>query len=138
LKAIREKGNWQVAAVVPKDSVGILDLFSYDVRFFTEIERFDRHLEKLHRGREDGRIHYVTVCSPNYLHDAHCRMAMRVGADVICEKLLVVNPWNLDALQEIEQETGRRVITILQLRVHPALLELKAKMDQEAPGALTM
>jgi UDP-N-acetyl-2-amino-2-deoxyglucuronate dehydrogenase len=134
LKAIRDTGNRLIAAADPKDSVGLLDQFSYEVRFFTEIERFDRHLEKLHRGPEEGHIHYVTVCSPNYLHDAHCRLAMRVGADVICEKPLVVNPWNRDALEEIEVETGCRVNTILQLRVHPALLKLKAQMDQEGPG----
>ncbi len=132
LKAIRDTGNRLVAAVDPKDSVGILDQFSYDVRFFTEIERFDRHLEKLRRGPEDGHIHYVSVCSPNYLHDAHCRLAMRIGADVICEKPLVVNPWNLDALQEIETETGRKINTILQLRVHPELLKLKARLEQKS------
>jgi UDP-N-acetyl-2-amino-2-deoxyglucuronate dehydrogenase len=131
LKAIRDTGNRLVAAVDPKDSVGILDQFSFDVRFFTEIERFDRHLEKLRRGPEEGRIHFVSICSPNYLHDAHCRLAMRVGADVICEKPLVVNPWNLDALHEIEVETGRKINTILQLRVHPELIKLKARLDQE-------
>jgi UDP-N-acetyl-2-amino-2-deoxyglucuronate dehydrogenase len=131
LKAIRDTGNRLVAAVDPKDSVGLLDQFSFDVRFFTEIERFDRHLEKLRRGPESDRIQYVSICSPNYLHDAHCRLAMRVGADVICEKPLVINPWNLDSLQEIEAETHRKVNTILQLRVHPALLKLKAQLDQE-------
>jgi len=135
LRAIRDTGNHLVAAVDPKDSVGLLDQFSYDVRFFTEIERFDRHLEKLRRGPAQGHIHYVSVCSPNYLHDAHCRLAMRVGADVICEKPLVINPWNLDALQEIESETGCRVNTILQLRVHPELIKLKAQMDEEGAGA---
>ena len=131
LKAIRDTNNRLVAAVDPKDSVGLLDQFSYDVRFFTEVERFDRHLEKLRRGPDEGRIHYISVCSPNYLHDAHCRLAMRVGADVICEKPLVINPWNLDALQEIETETGRKVNTVLQLRVHPELLKLKARLEQE-------
>jgi len=135
LKAIRDTGNRLVAAVDPKDSVGLLDQFSYDVRFFTEIERFDRHLEKLRRGPQEEHIHYVSVCSPNYLHDAHCRLAMRVGADVICEKPLAINPWNLDALQEIEVETGCRVNAILQLRVHPELLKLKAKLDQEGSGS---
>jgi UDP-N-acetyl-2-amino-2-deoxyglucuronate dehydrogenase len=132
-KAIRDTGNRLVAAVDPKDSVGILDQYSFDVRFFTEIERFDRHLEKLRRTSEEERVHYITICSPNYLHDAHCSMAMRVGADVICEKPLVVNPWNLDALQELESETGHRINTILQLRVHPELLKLKARLDQENP-----
>ena len=102
LRAIRDTGNCLVAAVDPKDSVGLLDQFSYDVRFFTEIERFDRHLEKLRRTSEQERVHYVSICSPNYLHDAHCRLALRVSADVICEKPLVINPWNLDALQEID------------------------------------
>lgn len=125
LRAIRDTGNRLIAAVDPKDSVGILDQYSYDVKFFTEIERFDRHLEKLRRGPEAERIHFVSVCSPNYLHDAHCRLAMRSGADVICEKPLVINPWNLDALEEIEAESGRRVNTILQLRVHPSLMQLR-------------
>jgi UDP-N-acetyl-2-amino-2-deoxyglucuronate dehydrogenase len=131
LKAIRDTGNRLVAATDPKDSVGLLDQFSFDVKFFTEIERFDRHIEKLHRASEEERVRYITVCSPNYLHDAHCRLAMRVGADVICEKPLVINPWNLESLQEIEAETGRKVNTILQLRVHPELLKLKARLDQE-------
>ncbi len=129
LKAIRDTGNRLVAAVDPKDSVGLLDQFSFDVKFFTEIERFDRHLEKLRRASEEERVHYVSICSPNYLHDAHCRLAMRVGADVICEKPLVINPWNLDALQEIESETGRKVNTVLQLRVHPELLKIKEQIE---------
>jgi UDP-N-acetyl-2-amino-2-deoxyglucuronate dehydrogenase len=131
LRAVRDTGNHLVAAVDPKDSVGILDQFGYDVSFFTEIERFDRHLEKLRRGPEDNRIHYVSVCSPNYLHDAHCRLAMRVGADVICEKPLVINPWNLDSLEEIEKETGRKVNTVLQLRVHPELLKLRESLQAD-------
>ncbi|MFN3491053.1 MAG: Gfo/Idh/MocA family oxidoreductase, partial [Anaerolineales bacterium] len=105
LQAIRDTGNQLLAAVDPKDSVGILDKYFYDVQFFTEIERFDRHLEKLRRKSETERIHFVSVCSPNYLHDAHCRLALRVRADVICEKPLVINPWNFDALQELENET---------------------------------
>ncbi|MEZ0394874.1 MAG: Gfo/Idh/MocA family oxidoreductase [Anaerolineales bacterium] len=133
LRAIRDTGNRLVAAVDPKDSVGILDQFGFDIHFFTEIERFDRHLEKLRRGPAENRVHYVSICSPNYLHDAHCRLALRVGADVICEKPLVINPWNLDALAELEAETGRRINTVLQLRVHPALLALKAKLEQN-PG----
>jgi UDP-N-acetyl-2-amino-2-deoxyglucuronate dehydrogenase len=131
LKAIRDTNNRIVAATDPKDSVGILDQYSFDVRYFPEIERFDRHLEKLRHGPEENRVHYVTVCSPNYLHDSHCRLAMRVGADVICEKPLVVNPWNLDALQEIEAETGRKINTILQLRVHPSLVSLKEKISEQ-------
>jgi len=135
LKAIRDTGNRLVAAVDPHDSVGLLDQYSFDVRFFTEIERFDRHLEKLRRGPEDNRVHFVSVCSPNYLHDAHCRLALRVGANVICEKPLVVNPWNLDPLKELEEETGKRIYNILQLRVHPKLLELKKKLEQESHNA---
>lgn len=134
LKAIRDTGNNLIAAADPKDSVGILDQFGYDVSFFTEIERFDRHLEKLRRGPEEDRVHYISVCSPNYLHDAHCRLAMRVGADVICEKPLVINPWNLDSLEEIEAETGRKVNTVLQLRVHPELLKLKQALQDDARG----
>lgn len=128
LRAIRDTGNRLAAAVDPKDSVGILDQYSYEVRFFTEIERFDRHLEKLRRGPEDQRVHYVSIMSPNYLHDAHCRLALRVEADAICEKPLVINPWNLDQLAAIEAETGRRIFTVLQLRVHPALLRLKESL----------
>jgi UDP-N-acetyl-2-amino-2-deoxyglucuronate dehydrogenase len=131
LRAIRDTGNQLVAAVDPKDSVGLLDQYSFDVRFFTEIERFDRHLEKLRRGPEEGHIHYVSICSPNYLHDAHCRLALRVGADAICEKPLVINPWNLDALEELESETNRRVHTILQLRVHPSLIQLRESLQKQ-------
>ena len=134
LRAVRDTGNHLVAAVDPKDSVGILDQFGYDVSFFTEIERFDRHLEKLRRGPEENRIHYISVCSPNYLHDAHCRLAMRVGADVICEKPLVINPWNLDSLEEIEAETGCKVNTVLQLRVHPELLKLRQELQSDKSG----
>jgi UDP-N-acetyl-2-amino-2-deoxyglucuronate dehydrogenase len=136
LKAIRYTGNRLVAAADPKDSVGLLDQYWFDVKFFTEIERFDRHLEKLRRASEQEQVKYVTICSPNYLHDAHCRLAMRVGADVICEKPLVINPWNLEPLQEIEAETGRKINTILQLRVHPELLKLKARLDQEGSDAV--
>lgn len=130
LKAIRDTGNHLVAAIDPKDSVGILDQFGFDVKFFTEIERFDRHLEKLRHVPHENRVQYVTICSPNYLHDAHCRLALRAGADVICEKPLVINPWNLDNLAEIEAETGHRINTILQLRVHPGLIKLKQSLEQ--------
>ncbi len=130
LRAIRDTGNQLVAAVDPKDSVGLLDQYSFDVKFFTEIERFDRHLEKLRRGPEENRIHYVTVCSPNYLHDSHCRLGLRAGADVICEKPLVINPWNFDALEELEAETKHRIHTILQLRLHPALIKLRESLQQ--------
>jgi UDP-N-acetyl-2-amino-2-deoxyglucuronate dehydrogenase len=134
LRAIRDTNNHLIAAVDPKDSVGILDQFGYNVSFFTEIERFDRHLEKLRRGPEENRIQYISVCSPNYLHDAHCRLAMRVGADVICEKPLVINPWNLDSLAEIEAETGRKVNNVLQLRLHPALLKLRETLQADKSG----
>jgi UDP-N-acetyl-2-amino-2-deoxyglucuronate dehydrogenase len=129
LTAIRDTGNRLVAATDPHDSVGILDQFSFDVRFFPEIERFDRHLDKLRRGPEENRVHYVSICSPNYLHDAHVRLALRNGAGVICEKPLVINPWNLDPLQELERETGKAISTVLQLRVHPALIALKSRLD---------
>ncbi len=128
LKAIQDTQNRLVAATDPHDAVGILDRFAFDCRFFTEFERFDRHLEKLRRGPEEARVHYVSVCSPNYLHDAHMRLSLRVGAHVICEKPLVINPWNLDALEELEQETGCRVWTILQLRVHPQLMALRERL----------
>ncbi len=131
LRAIRDTGNRLVAAVDPRDSVGILDQYSFDVRFFTEIERFDRHLEKLRRGPQAEHVQYVSILSPNYLHDAHCRLALRVGANAICEKPLVINPWNLDQLAAIEEETGGHINTILQLRVHPALLKLKANLESE-------
>jgi UDP-N-acetyl-2-amino-2-deoxyglucuronate dehydrogenase len=129
LRAIRDTGNQLVAAVDLKDSVGVLDQYSFDVKFFTEIERFDRHLEKLRRGPEQDHVHYVSVCSPNYLHDAHCRLALRVRADVICEKPLVINPWNFDALEELEAETKHRIHTVLQLRVHPELIKLKESLQ---------
>lgn len=132
LRAIRDTGNQLVAAVDPKDSVGILDQYSFDVKFFTEIERFDRHLEKLRRGPQEGRIHYVSICSPNYLHDSHCRLGLRAGAEVICEKPLVINPWNFDALEELEVETKHHIHTILQLRVHPELIKLRESLQQSS------
>jgi len=127
LKAIKNTGSQLVAALDPNDSVGILDSYFFDADFFTEFERFDRHLEKLKRLGEGKKIDYLSICSPNYLHDAHIRMALRIGADAICEKPLVLNPWNIDALQEIEQESGSKVYTILQLRVHDAIKKLKEK-----------
>jgi UDP-N-acetyl-2-amino-2-deoxyglucuronate dehydrogenase len=133
LQAIRDTGNRLVAAVDPHDSVGQIDAYFPDASFFTEFERFDRHLEKLRRGPDAERVHYVSVCAPNHLHDAHIRLALRVGADAICEKPLVLNPWNLDALEEVEQEHGQRVYTILQLRVHPALAALRERLLAE-PG----
>lgn len=134
LRAIRDTGHNLVAAVDPHDSAGILDQYFADVRFFTEFERFDRHLEKLRRQSGGNEVHYMTICSPNYLHDAHCRLALRIGADAICEKPVVLNPWNIDALQELEHESGNKIYTILQLRVHPALLELKEKLDSDKSG----
>ena len=127
LQAIRDTGHQLVAAVDVHDSVGVVDAFFPDAAFFTEYERFDRHLEMLRRG--GGGVDVVSVCSPNHLHDAHIRLALRVGADAICEKPLVLSPWNLDQLAELEREHGQRVWTILQLRVHPALVALKAAID---------
>lgn len=131
LKAILDTGNRLVAAVDPHDSVGIIDSYFPDAAFFTEVERFDRHLEKIRRENNGEAVDYLTICSPNHLHDAHIRLAMRVGADAICEKPLVLNPWNLDILQELEEEYGHRVWTILQLRVHPSLIALKEKLENE-------
>lgn len=127
MKAIKDTGNDLVAAVDTNDSVGIIDSYFPQAAFFTEFERFDRHLEKLKRN--DTAVDYVSICSPNYLHDAHMRFGMRYGADVICEKPIVLNPWNMDALQEIEQETGKNVYTILQLRLHDSIVKLKQKVD---------
>lgn len=135
LKAIKETGNKLVAALDVNDSVGILDRFFPDVPFFTEFERFDRYAEKLRRQNGANRIDYVSVCSPNYLHDAHIRFALRIGAHAICEKPLVLSPWNLDALQELEQEYGRTVSTILQLRVHPALIALRDNLATNVTAA---
>lgn len=132
LKAITETGNRIVAALDPHDAVGLLDRYSFDTRFFTEFERFDRHLEKLRRLGPDHRIDYLSICAPNYLHDAHARLALRLGAAAICEKPLVINPRNLDALEELERETGGRVYTVLQLRLHPALLALKESLARSA------
>jgi UDP-N-acetyl-2-amino-2-deoxyglucuronate dehydrogenase len=130
MKAIRETGNDLVAAMDRFDSVGVMDSYFPNADFFVEFERFDRHLEKLKRqGRQ---VDYVGICSPNYLHDAHIRFGLRYGADVICEKPLVLNPWNIDALQELEKETNNRVNCILQLRLHPAIIALKKKIE-EAP-----
>ena len=125
MSAIRAIGGDLVVAYDPNDSVGIIDSHFPQADFFTEFERFDRHIDKLRRRGES--IDYVSICSPNYLHDAHCRFALRAGADAICEKPLVLNPWNIDGLAEIEADTGRKVSTILQLRLHPAIKALKAK-----------
>lgn len=121
LKAIRDTGQTLVAACDPSESVGVLDRYFFDARYFSEFERFDRHVDKLRRRGECDRVHYVSVCSPNYLHDAHVRFALRVGAHAICEKPLVINPWNLEPLADLEAEFGRKVHTVLQLRLHPVL-----------------
>lgn len=137
LRAIRDTGNQLVAACDPRDSVGILDSFFPDAHFFTEFERFDRHVDKLRRRGAEQRIEWFSICSPNYLHDAHVRFALRSGANVVCEKPLVLNPWNLDGLRDLERETGGRVCCVLQLRLHPVLAALResirasARLDRE-------
>ena len=137
LRAIHETGNQLVAAVDPHDCVGALDNFFPHSRFFTEIERFDRYLEKCRRGPEEGRVNYVSVCSPNYLHDAHVRLALRVKAHAICEKPLVISPWNLDALEGLESEHGCRVYSVLQLRLIDSLQSLKKEIEAQAPKEKT-
>ena len=127
MRAIKDTANDLVAAMDPNDSVGVIDSYFPDADFFTEFERFDRHVDKL---RRKGRgVDYVSICSPNYLHDAHIRFALRNQAHAICEKPTVLNPWNLDALQEIELETGCQVYSIHQLRLHPAIAALKQRID---------
>lgn len=124
--AIRETGNDLVAVMDPNDSVGIIDSYFPDAQFFTEFERFDRHVDK--RRRAGQGLHYVSIASPNYLHDSHMRFALRSAADAICEKPLVLNPWNIDGLKEIETDTGRKINTILQLRLHPSIIALREKV----------
>lgn len=126
MQAIKDTGNVLVAALDKFDSVGILDTYFPEADFFTEFERYDRHIEKLRR--EGKGIDYLSICTPNYLHDAHIRFGLRNHADVICEKPLVLNPWNVDALAEIEKETGNKVYSILQLRLHPAIIALRQKI----------
>lgn len=126
MQAIRDTQNDLVAAMDTNDSVGIIDSYFPNAAFFTEFERFDRHLEKLKRAGK--KVDYVSICSPNYLHDAHIRFGLRYGADVICEKPIVLNPWNIDALEELEKETGNHVYNILQLRLHPSIIALKEKV----------
>jgi len=128
LKAIKDTNNNLVAAYDRFDSVGIMDSYFPDADFFVEFERFDRHLEKLNQ-EKNVKLDYVSICTPNYLHDSHIRMALRRGADAICEKPLVLNPWNIDALSNVEKETGQKVYNILQLRVHKSIIELKKKID---------
>ncbi len=132
LKAIKETGNTLVAALDPNDSVGIIDSYFPEADFFTESERFDRHLDKLHRAGQS--VDFVSICSPNYLHDAHIRMALRNGAHAICEKPIVLNPSNIDGLAAIEAECGRRVHTILQLRHHPAIMALREQYVAKHDG----
>jgi UDP-N-acetyl-2-amino-2-deoxyglucuronate dehydrogenase len=132
MRAIKDTNNNLLAALDKHDSVGILDSYFPKADFFTEFERFDRHVEKLKR--QGIPTDYVSVCSPNYLHDSHIRFGLRVGANVICEKPVVLNPWNVDALMEIEKETGGQIFTILQLRLHPAIIALKEKIDALPEG----
>lgn len=131
LKAIKDTGNNLLASLDKFDSVGILDSYFPKSDFFVEFERFDRHFDKLKR--TGTKIDYVSICSPNYLHDSHIRFALRHQADAICEKPIVLNPWNIDALQEIERETGRKIYTVLQLRLHPKIIELREKI-KNSPG----
>lgn len=126
LQAIKETRNNLVAALDKSDTVGIMDSYFPNADFFTEFERFDRHLDKLKR--KGTKIDYVSICTPNYLHDSHIRFALRHGADAICEKPLVLNPWNVDALDEIQKETGKKINTILQLRLHPSIIALREKV----------
>lgn len=132
MAAIQELGHELVAILDPHDAVGVIDRFAPDADYFREFERFDRHVDKL---RREGRaLDYMSVCSPNYLHDSHIRFALRAGLDVICEKPTVLNPWNLDALEAIERETGRRVNTILQLRLHPNVAALRDRLAGAPEG----
>lgn len=129
MMAIRDTGNDLVAAMDVNDSVGIIDSYFPNAFFFREFERFDRHIDKLRRDSAIGSaVDYVAICSPNYLHDAHMRFGLRSGADVICEKPLVLNPWNIDGLGEIERDTGHKIHTILQLRLHPSIIALKERI----------
>jgi UDP-N-acetyl-2-amino-2-deoxyglucuronate dehydrogenase len=127
--AIKDTGNQLTAVLDKSDSVGIIDRYFPEAAFFTESERFDRHLYRCFREHSNSKIDYISICSPNYLHDAHIRMALRNGAHAICEKPIVLNPWNLEGLEKIEKETGNIIYHILQLRLHPAVIELKKQMD---------
>jgi UDP-N-acetyl-2-amino-2-deoxyglucuronate dehydrogenase len=129
MKAIKDTGNILITALDKYDGVGIIDSFFPEADFFTESERFDRHLDKLRR-KNEKKIDFVSICSPNYLHDAHIRLALRNDAHAICEKPLVLNPWNVEALKEIEKESGKHIFTILQLRLHPAIIALKRKIEE--------
>lgn len=129
MRAIKETNNNLIAALDKFDSVGIIDSYFPNADFFTEFEIFDRHVSKL-RFEKGQQLDYVSICTPNYLHDSHIRFALRQGADAICEKPLVLNPWNIDALSKIESETGKKIYNILQLRVHPSIIQLKKKIDE--------
>lgn len=131
MQAIKATGNELVAALDVNDSVGIIDSHFPEADFFTEFERFDRHIDKLRRARDSKKIDYVSICSPNYLHDSHMRFGLRSEADVICEKPLVLNPWNIDGLLDIERDTGHKINTILQLRVHPSIIALQEKVQKQ-------
>jgi UDP-N-acetyl-2-amino-2-deoxyglucuronate dehydrogenase len=134
LRAIKETGNRLVAALDKFDSVGIMDSYFPNASFFVEFERFDRHIEKLHR--QNHAIDYLSICSPNYLHDSHIRFGLRHGATVICEKPLVLNPWNIEALNQLQNETGKKVYNILQLRLHPDIIQLKKKVSEADPAKI--
>ena len=134
MKAIKETGNNLLAAFDKNDSVGIIDSYFPNSDFFVEFERFDRHIEKL-KYDQALFLDYVSICSPNYLHDAHIRFALRSGADAICEKPLVLNPWNVDKLKYVEEKTGRKIYNVLQLRVHPSIIALKQKVEKESRKA---
>lgn len=133
MQAIQTTGNNLVAALDPNDSVGVIDSYFPNADFFTEFERFDRHIDKLRRDKDNKQVDYMSICSPNYLHDSHMRFALRSGAHAICEKPLVLNPWNIDGLIDIERDTGRKVNTILQLRLHPSIIALRDRV-QAATG----
>ena len=130
MQAIKHTGNVMIAALDPNDSVGIIDTYYPKAKFFTEYERFDRFLDKTKRENNLNQVDLISICSPNYLHDSHIRFALRSGADVICEKPLVLNPWNIDALKSIEQDTGKKINTILQLRLHKSIVDLKEKVEK--------
>ncbi len=131
MRAIQDTNSRLVAALDISDSVGVMDAYFPDAHFFTEFERFDRHIDKLRRTNNHNAVDYVSICSPNYLHDAHIRFALRSNADAVCEKPLVLNPWNIDGLQAIEKDTGRKVNTILQLRLHPSIIELRDRVASQ-------
>ncbi|HZB70242.1 MAG TPA: Gfo/Idh/MocA family oxidoreductase [Sphingomicrobium sp.] len=135
MRAIQATGNNLVAALDPSDSVGVIDSYFPDSAFFTEFERFDRHIDKLRRAEAAEKVDYVSICSPNYLHDSHVRFALRSDAHAICEKPLVLNPWNIDGLAQAEAASGRQVSTILQLRVHPDIAGLRERIAAEPAGA---